>query len=165
MAVAAMPAVLLALVSQSTAAIQAKIDADEIDRRVVRLGGIGPTDDPGPHFLDIGRNDPAVTDLFDPGQHGQTMATCGTARTRDEDGTINCVATSWNGDMDTEQAMADAFDTLEVVSAVLRSDPSLGITGYQQLSCEIQSVTPEFAPFDGGVDCAVVFTVHYTARI
>jgi len=158
MAVAAMPAILLALIEKAG-------DATALSDRIIRLGGIGPTDDPGPHFLDIGRNDPAVVDIFDPGQHQQTMATCGTPRTRDETGSINCVATSWNGDMDTEQAMSDAFDTLEAVATILRDDPSLGVTGYQYLVAEIGSVTPEFAPFDGGVDAAVVFTVNYTARI
>lgn len=157
MAVSLMPALLSALVTQGAAALPGQS---------VLLGGIGPTDDPAKSALWVGIQDPKASGPDSPGEGSQTMATCGLPRSREEVGTVTCAAIGWNGDMDTDAAMADAFATFETIASLVRVDPTLGLSsGYQKVVIQVDTVTPEFAPFEGGIEVDVIFTLKYEARI
>lgn len=150
---AAYPTVYAALVSTVTAAL------DPV--RVV--DGFDTSNDPGDVVM-IGVADPADVTAIAAGSISQVQATMGTPRTRDETGTINGVAMAWNGDGLPAEARAAAFALVAEVEAVLRADPALGVTAFQNLVSEF-STGSVLEDKEDGATCAISFTVAYKARI
>jgi hypothetical protein len=98
------------------------------------------------------------------GSFSQAMATMGSTRTRDEDGSINGVVMARNGQGDQALATSTAFGYIASLEAALRSDPSLGITSYVYLEAWMTSGDVLEDQIDGATT-AISFTVTYKARL
>jgi hypothetical protein len=151
----ALPDVIDALVTLSAAALPSLQVYD----------GIGASDDPG-DFLMVGVEDPDIERAAFSAEVDQARATMSGAR--DEQGTINCCALSWNGDSTNagQKAARDAaFATVAAVETILRTtSPTLGVTGV--LRTEFGGrLTVSQAQGDTGASCMVIFSVAYLARI
>lgn len=155
--VSAIPAVIDALVAQADAALTS----------VTVYDGFGISDDPG-DFLMVGVDDADLLDAATSAESSQVPATMGTLRTRQETGTVTCLALSWNGDADMAAARTAAFATANEVSDLIRADPSLGlgapdfrllVAGYGGSERLMQNQDED------GAEAALVFTVTFTAQI
>jgi hypothetical protein len=125
--------------------------------------GYGLTDDPGDYLM-VGVEDPD-SDRATSSEAKQEWAGLG-ARTRYEEGTVTCIAMSWNGDGDLSAARAACKATTAAVEANLRSDPNLGAvvpgltwTGYGTRTELIQLQATD------GACVMCVFDVAFKARL
>lgn len=154
-------------------------DADADHVLVVDGIEIVHTEDNAARYLVIGGT---YEDEEAPGVVGQAVATLGTNRSRDENGTVLCTAAAWSGDVvlpdasvavaseakTARQLRADAFGILAGVESVLRANPTLGLVGggVQHMNVEIGDRTSVSQVVnDDGVACVVTFAVAFTARI
>jgi hypothetical protein len=155
MATSALPAVIDALVSLSTAAAPT----------LTVLDGVGVTGNPGDYLM-IGVEDPGTDAAASSADIQQTRATMSGAR--DEAGTITCCAYSWSGNSGNaaQKAVRDAaFATVAVVETILRTtSPTLGVSGVHRTEFGDRTTVSQ-AQTDTGVDCLVIFSVAYLARI
>jgi hypothetical protein len=127
--------------------------------------GIGASNDPG-DFLMVGVEDPDIDRAAFSAEVSQTRATMSGAR--DEQGTINCCALSWNGDSSDagQKAARDAaFETVAAVETILRTTaPTLDLD--EVLKTEFgDRLTVSQAQGDTGASCMVIFSVAYLARV
>lgn len=85
--------------------------------------GTGISADPGDYLM-IGVSDPdeSQPQAFESRQEWAGIG----ARARNEEGTINCAALSWNGDADAKLARAGVKRVTSAVEDALRDDPNLG---------------------------------------
>lgn len=117
-------------------------------------------------------------DEEDPGDIGQSVATLGTSRSRDENGSILCSAIAQIGSAELPDSTvvvqrqtartlrADAFGVMAGVETVLRSNPTLGLAIGQHLDAEIgERMSVQQFVNDDGAACVVRFAVKFTARI
>lgn len=125
--------------------------------------GYGQTDDPGDYLM-IGVEDPD-SDRATSVEGEQSWAGLG-ANARNEEGTVTCVAMSWNGDADLSAARAAAKATTAAVENHLRADPNLGAsvpgllwTGYGTRTQLIQLQATD------GACVMCVFDIQFKARI
>ena len=131
----------------------------------VRYGG-GFTDTQVGAALMIGAaGDPFAED--DTTVDSSTYAIAGTGPRQDETGDINCVAMTWNGNVDqagVQQAYEAAYSLLASVETYLRNNPTVGDffngTFWAEYGTEV--TTREFD--NNGPVCVVAFTIHYRAR-
>lgn len=85
--------------------------------------GTGASDDPGDYLM-VGVSDP---DASPPQAFEARQAWAGIgARARDEEGTVNCAALSWNGDASAKKARDGVKAITQAVEDALRADPNLG---------------------------------------
>lgn len=145
---------------------------DLVDALVSQLGavlsvnvfdGYGITDDPGDYLM-VGVDDPD-SDRATSSEGRQDWAGLG-AKARNEEGTVTCIAMSWNGDSDLKAARAAAKATTAAVENHLRSDPNLGgtVPGLQWTGYGTRTELIQLQAEDGAyVMC--VFDVAFTARI
>lgn len=125
--------------------------------------GYGVTDDPGDYLM-VGVEDPD-SDRATSGEAKQEWASLG-ARMRYEEGTITCIAMSWNGDGDLAAARAACKATTVAVENHLRSDPNLGgtVSGLNWTGYGTRTELIQLQATDGAcVMC--VFDVAFTARL
>jgi hypothetical protein len=125
--------------------------------------GYGLTDDPGDYLM-VGVEDPDG-DRATSAEGRQDWAGLG-ARARDEEGTITCVAMSWNGDASLSDARADAKAITAAVEDHLRADPNLGgiVPGLLWIGYGTRTQLIQIQATDGAcVMC--VFDVAFKARI
>lgn len=121
------------------------------------------TQDPGSYLM-IGIDDPDAVTLARAADSRQEWAALG-ALQRDDNGSVHCVAESWNGDGDPKKARDDVKATLDGVAAVVNGDPTLGgvsgllWTGYGASSTLTQAQT------SNGAIARMAFTIAYRARI
>lgn len=150
-----LPDIIDALFTQATAALT--------DREV--FDGFGAVSDPGTDYLMIGVDDPDAQDISAAGQaqQGWAHANYGSAA-RDEEGDINCVAVSWNGDGDAKKARDAAFSTVAGVATFLRADPTLGLDPTVRTDFGSKIVLNQDQNAQGAT-ALVIFSVHYKARI
>jgi hypothetical protein len=127
------------------------------------MDGYGITDDPG-DFLMVGVEDPD-SDRATSAEAKQEWAGLG-ARMRYEEGTVTCIAMSWNGDADLSAARAAAKATTVAVENHLRADPNLGgsVDGLMWVGYGTRTELIQLQATDGAcVMC--VFDVAFKARI
>lgn len=127
---------------------------------------VGRTEQPVDAYLVIAwAGDPDA--LEDGGDSGQTIATLGN-NTRDETATVRCRAVAQYGTgagpIDPSAARTAAFAIAGAVEALLRTNPTLGITAPRMLA--------RFGQFESiqqwaneGPCCGLTFTVVYQTRI
>ena len=140
------------LVSRFTAALSVNV-----------LDGYGLTDDPG-DFLMVGVEDPD-SDRAVSAEGKQEWAGLG-AKARYEEGTVTCIAMSWNGDADLAAARAAVKATTAAVENNLRSDPNLGgvVPGLNWTGYGTRTELIQLQASDGAcVMC--VFDVAFKARL
>ena len=127
------------------------------------LDGYGLTDDPG-DFLMVGVEDPD-SDRAVSAEAKQEWAGLG-AKTRYEEGTVTCIALSWNGDADLKAARAACKATTAAVENNLRADPNLGgvVPGLNWTGYGVRTELIQLQASDGAcVMC--VFDVAFKARL
>jgi hypothetical protein len=127
------------------------------------LDGYGLTDDPGDYLM-VGVEDPD-SDRATSAEGRQEWAGLG-ARARDEQGTVTCIAMSWNGDADLKAARAAAKATTAAVEDNLRADPNLGgtVPGLMWTGYGTRTELIQLQATDGAcVMC--VFDIAFKARI
>jgi hypothetical protein len=125
--------------------------------------GYGITDDPGDYLM-IGVEDPD-SDRATSAESKQEWAGLG-ARSRYEEGTITCIAMSWNGDGDLSAARAACKATTVAVEDHLRDDPNLGgdVTGLNWTGYGTRTELIQLQATDGAcVMC--VFDISFKARL
>ena len=105
-----------------------------------------------------------------PGQAGQSEATAGTSRSRDEAGTLTCRAVAQLGDASiaagsVKAARDQAFAIVGAVESFVRGSPNmaLGLTGQIRLAQITATRTAQW--LSEGACCAVDFDISYLARI
>lgn len=152
MAVSAYPAVIDALIAGAIAALPnvRVYDGDEV------------TEDPG-DFLMIGSNNTDDTGDVNAGEFRQAWANANHTA-RDEEGEINCLSLSWNGDGNQKAARDAAFATCEAVAAMCRTNPSLGVASLLWTSFGTRG-TPWQNHDENGAMCLVEFQIAFRARI
>lgn len=161
MATSAIPVLIDALVTQARASLP----------NCLVIDGFGVTNDANPNVLMVGVDDPDSQSAADSTDSAQEMATAGTPRTRDQQGTITCAALSWNGGGNQKAVRDAAYATLAAVENLLRLDPRLGLTSFPLLVCQLgddRLSQNQYVATDtttGGVDALVIFTVKFQARI
>jgi hypothetical protein len=155
MASAAFPAVVSKVFSVSRTALPTL--------RVVR--GVDITQDPGDVILIgiQGTEQAAGLDWASTGSFEQTMQRFGGPR--QETGTVNCLAQAWNGDGDQDAACATAFGYIAAIESAVRTDPTLGLTGYDFIVAEMQGGDVMESQSQGGALAAVAFVITYRIGI
>jgi hypothetical protein len=105
-----------------------------------------------------------------PGNAGQTEATAGPNRSRDETGIVTCRALTQLGDASIQAASVKAardatFAILADVESFVRGSPNmaLGLTGQVRLAQIAATRTEQW--LNEGAICAVTFDVGYLSRI
>jgi hypothetical protein len=127
------------------------------------LDGYGLTDDPGDYLM-VGVEDPD-SDRATSAEGKQEWHGLGN-RARLEEGTVTCIAMSWNGDADLSAARAAAKVTTAAVEDHLRSDPNLGgtVAGLMWTGYGTRTELIQLQATDGAcVMC--VFDVAFKARL
>lgn len=128
--------------------------------------GYGVTDDPGDAVM-VGISDPNDERAAPSSSARQSWAGLG-ARARDEQGTVTCVAYSWNGDPDgLASARAAVKTTLAAIENALRNDPNLGgaVTGLQWVGFGDGDLQVEQLQAEDGTSVLVRFDIAFRARI
>jgi hypothetical protein len=125
--------------------------------------GYGNINDPG-DFVMVGVDDPDG-DRAQASDATQTWAGLG-AHTRDEEGTITCVALAWTGNPELKPVRAKVKAMTGAIEQALKADPSLGgtvpgllWTGYGQRTQMVQLQT------DDGASVIVFFDIAFKARL
>jgi hypothetical protein len=127
------------------------------------LDGWEPVRSRHQHWLIIGAEDPTPDASITSADAQQEWAHV-SHTTRDETGTITCVALSWNGESDLPKARADAYATTAALETAIRADYTLGLptvlwTSFGGTSRLVQTYDND------GAEVAVVFTIGFRARI
>lgn len=131
----------------------------------VEVGLIG--DRSGTFLVIAFPGDPDVS--AEAGRSGQVVATLGTARRREEEGLVRCLAVDQRGDIGSGIASASrtaALGVVDDVDAELRASPSLGLVPtYAHVQARIGSLPSIRTFLSAGVVTWVEFEVIYSARI
>lgn len=149
---------------------------DLIDRLVVVIrtalpaanvyDGYGETDDPG-DFIMVGVSDPDEERAAPSASGRQSWVGIG-ARSRDEVGTVTCVAGSWNGNPDgLAQARAAVKVSLAAIENALRTDPDLGgtVAGLMWTGFGDGELAVEQLQASDGTSVICRFDIAFKARI
>jgi len=158
MAVSVVPALIDALVTQSRTALGSTAAVYD---------GYGASADPG-NYLMVGVDDPDQAQPAPSMSESQAMATLGTPRSRDEEGSIPNVAYCWNGDGENGQKAARdaAYAIVEAVAALLRTDPTMGVGQPGRVVCQVGDISLDQNSAQGvGAYALITFTVAFKARI
>lgn len=103
------------------------------------------------------------------GQSSQVIATLGTARRREEDGVVRCLAVDQRGDVGPGIVSASrtaALGVLDEVDAMLRADPTLGLVPtFAHVMARIGGLPSIRTFLASGVVTSVEFDVEFSARI
>lgn len=147
---------------------------DVIDALIARAGdalpnhrivdNYGALSDYG-EMLMVGVEDVDVPGMEDSASSTQTAATIGKTRSRDEVGTITCVAESWNGDADQKAARDNAFATVAAVEDLLRADPGLDVPNCGYFRAQVTAHRLVQGSDGNGARALVIFDVGFAARI
>ena len=97
------------------------------------------------------------------GSFEQFMQTFGGAR--EEIGEVNGLIVSRNGDGDQALACDTAFDYLAILESAVRSNPTLGLTGFDYVVAELASGQVIESQNDEGAETTLPFTITYKIRI
>jgi len=157
LATSIVPVLVDALVAQATAALP---DAMVFD-------GFGLSQDPGPDILMIGVDDGRSTSAATSGSSNQDQAASGATRPRNQKGSINCWALSWNGNATTKDARDSVYALQAAVENILRADPNLGIprSNGQVLVAQLGAESLQQDQSENGAEALLTFTVDFEARI
>jgi hypothetical protein len=147
------PALIDALVTQCTSALTGVTVTDG-------YGVSGNTGD----FLMIGVDDPESEGAANSADVQQTPGPFGTNRPRDEQGEIACIASSWAGGTNQKTVRDAAYAITSGVENLLRSSPSLGVSGclWTGFGASSQLLQQQFKD---GSSASVVFRISFRARI
>lgn len=153
MLVSATPGVIDALVTQATSALPSVF---VIDGPGMDFGSEGD-------YLLVGVDDPDRQDAQDAAQASQTWPYAGNL-TRDERGSMMCVAYSWRGDTDQKTVRDAVYATAGAVQNFMAADPSLGLSYLKETEFGAdQRFSQDLA--DGGVAAKLTFQVAWHALL
>ncbi len=151
MATSVVPALLDALFTLSTAALP----------NIVVTDGPGITSDPG-DFLMVGIQDPDADVPLAAVSEEDQMA-WGTARPRQETGSVHLCAYSWNGDGDQKAARDAVYAIAAAVANGVRPD-NLAVTGLMKVGYGT-STTFRQGQSEIGAGALLMFSVDFMAQI
>lgn len=151
----AIPAVIDALVERATAALP----------NINVYDGFGIPGDLDEDALMIGVGDRSASAPANSAGSSQTMAVLGPDRSRDQTGSVTCVALSWNGDADQKAARDAAYAVVAAVEDLLRTDPTLGVAAPGRSVCQMGSEDLDQGQYEGGADALIIFTVEFAVRL
>jgi hypothetical protein len=156
MATSVVPALIDALLAQARVNLPAILVFD---------GAYAATDEPGDYLM-VGVDDPESTGPT-AADTAQEVANMGTPRDRDESGSVQCAALSWNGEWDQKAARDAVYATFAQVEDLLRADPSLGLQAGGYLVAGIGRTTKlSQGPFsENGLGALLTFSIDFRARI
>jgi len=126
--------------------------------------GYGKTDEVAGDYVMVGIEDPD-SDRATSAEARQDWAGLG-ARARNEEGTVTCLALSWNGNDDLAQARAAVKATTGAIEDYLRADPDLGgvVPGLLWTGYGTRTQLIQIQATDGA--CVIcVFEVAFKARV
>ena len=156
MATSAVPALIDAMVTAFTAALP----------NIRVYYGPGVSDDPGDYLM-VGVDNPDEPGAFvDSASATATWVGIGN-HARDQKGSINCVAWSWNGGSDNasqKAAVEAAYATIAAVDAYVRANPTLGVitTGW---AIHATDEHLSMAQDSSGAQARVPFQISFQARL
>lgn len=129
--------------------------------------GFKTTDDATQDMLMIGVDDGQSPSAATSGNSSQSMATAGIPRSRDQNGSINCWALSWNGNATPKDARDAVYAIQAAVEAILRADPSMGLAqpNGQVFVIQIGDETLQQDQDENGATALLTFTINFQARI
>lgn len=156
MATSRLPEFIDALVTQGRTALA--------DEEVLVLDGYDVTGDPS-DFVMIGVENPDLAEAAFSGAGTQVAATMGTARKRDEDGSVTCAAYSWNGDCNQKAARDAVFGYMAAFETLLRADPSFSIDAGGLFVGQLGEWRLSQNQNEDGADALLIFTIRYRARL
>lgn len=151
-----------ALIDALLAAAHAALDSNEAVQVYDGYGVSGNSGD----FLMIGVENPNSPDMAFSASSKQDVATLGTTRPRDENGSVLCAAYSWNGNANQKLARDTAYGYMAVIEAALRADPNMGIAAGGNFIAgmgDLQRLSQNQS--ESGADALLVFNVRFFARI
>jgi len=149
---AAFPTVIAAVVTTATATLPGV--------KVVR--GRDFTNDPGDLVM-VGVSDPDPGDWESTGSYEQSPQTFGGKRL--EEGQVNCLAMSRNGDDDQATALVALFALIAAFEASIATNPTLGLSSPEMLNVGMESGSVSESLSDEGASAALSFVITYKARI
>jgi hypothetical protein len=157
MATSIVPSLIDALVGAAATALPSVLVTD----------GYDITDNPGPDKLMVGVDDGTASTAASSSNASQEQATAGTPRSRQQTGSLNCWALSWNGDATAKTARDAVYAIQAGVENILRADPTLGIPRPNGQVLVIQLGDEQFSQdqTDTGAMALLTFTVQFEARI
>jgi hypothetical protein len=123
--------------------------------------GFGISGEPG-DFLMLGADDPDNEDAAAAFEVQQSRLAMGGARL--EEGTIFCVALSWNGDGNQKAARDACFDTVAGVEDYLRANNTLGGLVLKVEFVDLAAQGKQ-AQGDTGAACWLPFAIAYQAQV
>lgn len=127
--------------------------------------GLSSDADYGPDVLFVGVEDPATGAAAVTSSSGQEPAALSPQRSRDHTGTINCAARTWSGGFDQVDAMDRAYAVMAGVETAVREDPTLGLSSYPLVVCQVTDERLYLDTYDQGVSALLVFAVAFRVRI
>lgn len=149
----AYPVVYAALLSLAQTALGSTV-------RVV--DGYDVSQDPG-DVLCLGIPDIKDENAISEGSYTQDFTSFGNTGTCQEDGSINGVVLSWNGDGDLSLARTTATGYVSALAAAIRTNRTLGISAFE-LKAHVASCDVLSDPADGSAS-GVSFVVAYKALL
>lgn len=151
------PLIIDALVAQATAALPSALVYD----------GFKMSDDATQDTLMIGVDDGLSSSAATTAGGSQVQATMGTPRSRQQTGSINCFALSWNGDSNQKAARDAVYALQAAVESILRATPTLGISppNGQILTIQIGDESLQQEQDEDAAQALLTFTVQFEARI
>lgn len=125
--------------------------------------GWADSDDPGDYLM-IGVEDPDVDGYAESASSQQEWANANYTA-RDEEGDINCVALSWNGDADAGAARDAVYANVAALEDALRFNPPQGLDDVLWTSIMAAGGRLNQIQDNGGAVALLLFTIHFRARI
>lgn len=127
--------------------------------------GYPDSNSPATTILAIGVDDVFSRSTANGSSSEQRVATMGTNRTREDDGTVTCCAAVQRGDMDQFQALLDVYaDVIDPLGVWLRATPGLGLS-LSYCVAEIRNDRFELDSNTESVLALVYFDIAFRARI
>ena len=109
----------------------------------------------------VGHDGSLEADEIHAGDFRQEYAPIG-AKSKMEDGSLNCFLWSWDGASDVSARRARAYALLASCEQAIRSDPSLGGVC---LYANLETVTTKYRQTTAGAVVMITFVITYRARI
>lgn len=125
--------------------------------------GWGVSSDPGDYLM-IGVEDPDVDGYAETASSKQEWANANYT-SRDEEGDINCVALSWNGNSDMKAARDAVYANVAALETALRQNPPQDLDDVLWTSIMAGGGRLNQIEDGSGAVALLLFSIHFNARI
>lgn len=156
MATSALPLVMAALLATAESGVQADVDV---------FLGFDLSNLDSDTSLTIGSSDVLSQSDVVASTSVQAPATLSPQRTRDQDGSVSCVAWAQRGDTDLMATLQAAYTQMAVIETALRADPTLGVGQPGRAVLQLGDESLTWSQVESGSEVLIVFTVQFKVRI